>query len=132
MHLNGATALAVVRARHLQYFANGRWNDDPLSDLARIRRDHTFLRIFVNAAKAQLTNPLRINALVAGLTSQVTVDTGLNANLMLQLLRHYRHLDPNTVPETTLPITVVANYRYGAGSYGDVDMPVEPLDHQSH
>ena len=130
VHLNGATALAVVRARHLQYFANGRWNDDPLSDLARIRRDHTFLRIFVNAAKAQLTNPLRINALVAGLTSQVTVDTGLNANLMLQLLRHYRHLDPNTVPETTLPITVVANYRYGAGSYGDVDMPVEPLDHQ--
>ena len=27
--LNGATALAVVRARHLQYFANGRWQDDP-------------------------------------------------------------------------------------------------------
>jgi LCP family protein required for cell wall assembly len=128
--LNGATALAVVRARHLQYFANGRWNDDPLSDLARIRRDHTFLRVFVNTAKAQLTNPLRVNALVGGLLNQVTVDSGLNAGSLLDLLRHYRHLDPNTVPETTLPITVVPNYHYGAGSYGDVDMPVEPLDHQ--
>jgi LCP family protein required for cell wall assembly len=128
--LNGATALAVVRARHLQYYANGRWNDDPLSDLARIRRDHTFLRIFVNAAKGQLTNPLKINALVGGLLNQVTVDSGLNVNTLLQLLRHYRHLNPDTVPETTLPITVVPNYRYGAGSYGDVDMPVEPLDHQ--
>ena len=67
IRLNGATAFAVVRARHLQYFANGRWNDDPLSDLARIRRDHTFLRIFVNTAKAQLSSPLRINALVGGL-----------------------------------------------------------------
>jgi LCP family protein required for cell wall assembly len=130
IRLNGATALAVVRARHLQYFANGRWNDDPLSDLARIRRDHTFLRIFVNAAKAQLTNPLKVNALVGGLLNQVTVDSGLNIGTMLDLLRHYRHLDPNTVPETTLPITVVSNYHYGAGSYGDVDLPVEPLDHQ--
>jgi LCP family protein required for cell wall assembly len=130
VHLNGATALAVVRARHLQYYTNGRWNDDPLSDLARIRRDHTFLRIFVNAAKGQLTNPLRINALVGGLLNQVTVDSGLNVNTLLSLLRHYRHLDPNAVPETTLPITVVSNYRYGGGSYGDVDMPVEPLDHQ--
>jgi LCP family protein required for cell wall assembly len=128
--LNGATALAVVRARHLQYFANGRWNDDPQSDLARIRRDHTFLRIFVNAAKAQLTNPLKLNALVGGLLNQVTVDTGLNVNTMLTLLRHFRRLNPDTVPETTLPITVTPNYHFGGGTYGDVDMPVEPLDHQ--
>ncbi len=128
--LNGATALAVVRARHLQYFANGRWNDDPESDLARIRRDHTFLRVFVNTAKGQLTNPLKVNALVSGLLNQVTVDSGLNAGSLLSLLRHYRKLDPNTVPETTLPITIVPNYHYGAGSYGDVDMPVQPLDQQ--
>jgi hypothetical protein len=34
------------------------------------------------------------------------------------------------VPETTLPITVVSNYHDGGVNYGDVDMPVEPLDHQ--
>jgi len=128
--LNGTTALAVVRARHMQYLDNGRWADDPLSDLARIRRDHTFLRVFVTAAKAQVTNPFRLNALVGGLINQVTVDSGLNVYTLLDLFRRFRHLDPNTVPETTLPITVVRNYHYGAGAYGDVDFPVEPLDHQ--
>jgi LCP family protein required for cell wall assembly len=128
--LNGATALAVVRARHLQYLSGGRWLDDPLSDLARIRRDHTFLRIFVTTAKGQLTNPLRLNALIGGLINQVTVDSGLGVNSLLDLFRRFRHLDANAVPETTLPITVVPNYHYGAGAFGDVDMPVEPLDHQ--
>jgi LCP family protein required for cell wall assembly len=128
--LNGATALAVVRARHLQYFANGRWNDDPQSDLARIRRDHTFLRIFVNTAKAQVTNPFRLNNLVTGLLNQVTVDRGLGIGTMLSLFRHYKHLNPDTVPETTLPITVVSSYHRAGVNYGDVDMPVEPLDHQ--
>lgn len=129
-HLNGSIALSVVRARHLQYYANGRWNDDPLSDLARIRRDHTFLRIFANAARAQMSNPLALNSLLGGLLNQVTVDSGLNLNAMLALFRHFRHLDVNAVPQTTLPITVVSNYHYGGGVYGDVDMPVEPLDHQ--
>jgi LCP family protein required for cell wall assembly len=128
--LNGATALAVVRARHLQYFANGRWNDDPQSDLARIRRDHTFLRIFVNTSKAQVTNPFRLNNLVSGLLNQVTVDKGLGIGTMLSLFRHYKHLNTDTVPETTLPITVVVNYHRAGVNYGDVDMPVEPLDHQ--
>jgi LCP family protein required for cell wall assembly len=129
--LNGGTALGVVRARHLQYKApNGRWVSDPLSDLARIRRDHTFLRVFVNAAKSKMTDPLSANALIGGLLNQVTVDSHLNLGSMLTLFRHYKHLDPNTVPEMTLPITVVQNYHYAGGVYGDVDMPVEPLDHQ--
>jgi LCP family protein required for cell wall assembly len=128
--LNGATTLAVVRARHLQYEVNGRWFDDPQSDLARIRRDHTFLRIFVSTAKSQVTNPFRLNALVGGLLDQVTVDTGLNVGTLLSLFRHYKHLNPYTVPETTLPITVVSSYHDGGVNYGDVDMPVEPLDHE--
>ncbi|HVM63457.1 MAG TPA: LCP family protein, partial [Acidimicrobiales bacterium] len=128
--INGATALAVVRARHLQYYSDGRWSDDPLSDLARIRRDHTFLRVFVSTARSQVSNPLRLNALIGGLLNQVTVDSGLNLGAFLNLFRRFRHLDPNAVPETTLPITVVPNYHYGAGAYGDVDMPVEPLDQQ--
>jgi LCP family protein required for cell wall assembly len=128
--LNGATALAVVRARHLQYEVNGHWSDDPQSDLARIRRDHTFLRIFVNTAKGQVTNPFRLNALVGGLVNQVTVDTGLSVSTLLSIFRHFRHINPETVPETTLPITVVGNYSYGGANYGDVDMPVQPLDQQ--
>jgi LCP family protein required for cell wall assembly len=129
--LNGTTALAVVRARHLQYLSNGRWLDDPLSDLARIRRDHTFLRVFVTASKAQATNPFKLNSLIGALLNQVTVDSGMNLNTFINLFRRYRHLNPDMVPETTLPITVVRNYHYGNGAYGDIDMPVEPLDHQA-
>jgi LCP family protein required for cell wall assembly len=129
-HLDGSTALAVVRARELFYFANGQWHQDPQSDLSRIRRDHTFLRIFVNAAKAQTSNPLRLNALATGLLNQVTVDSGLSLNTMLDLFRHFRHTNADLVPETTLPITVVRSYHFAGGTYGDVDMPVEPLDHQ--
>jgi hypothetical protein len=77
-----------------------------------------------------VTNPIRLNALVGGLLNQVTVDSGLNIHTFLALFRRYRHLDPNAVPETTLPITVVPNYHYGSGAYGDVDFPVEPLDQQ--
>jgi LCP family protein required for cell wall assembly len=129
--LNGANALAVVRARHLEYLSStGRWLPDPLSDLARIRRDHTFLRIFVTAAKAQATNPFKLNSLIGALLNQVTVDSGMNLNMFINLFRRFRHLNPDAVPETTLPITVVSAYHYGNGYYGDIDMPVEPLDHQ--
>lgn len=128
--LNGSQALAVVRARHLQYFDGTRWQNDPESDLSRIVRDHIFLKVFADTARVQLTDPLSANSLIGGLLNQVTVDPGLNVNTLLQLYKQYRHLNPDAVAETTLPITVVDNYRYGAGTYGDVDMPVEPLDHQ--
>src|SRR5438270_729516 len=58
--LNGFQALAVVRARHLEYYTNGQWSSDPLSDLSRIRRDQTFLRVLVSTIKTKgLNNPLR-------------------------------------------------------------------------
>ena len=50
--LNGFEALAVVRARHLQYqpasdrrLSRYDWPYDQQSDLSRIRRDHEFLRV---------------------------------------------------------------------------------------
>jgi hypothetical protein len=58
------------------------------------------------------------------------VDSGLGLNTMLGLFRHFRHVDVSTVPDATLPVTVVPNYHYVGGTYGDVDFPVEPLDHQ--
>src|SRR5262249_1646499 len=43
--VNGATALELVRARHLQYVnANGYWTVDGLSDFSRIQRQDAFFR----------------------------------------------------------------------------------------
>jgi LCP family protein required for cell wall assembly len=133
-HLGGAAALSVVRARHLQYMGpNGRWVDDPQSDLGRIRRNHEFLTVFAKTMKARgITNPLRANAVMGNLVHQVTIDSGLGAGTMVKLLRRYRNLNPDTVPQLTLPVTLVpqANYRYGGGTYGSVVFPSQPADAQ--
>ena len=128
--LNGGAALAVVRARHLYYYADGRWQPDPLSDLSRIRRDHEFLKVFVNAMKAQgLGDPLQANAVLGNLVHQVTIDSGFSLNEMLGLISRYRNIDTNKVPTVTLPVSIVNNYSWHGVNYGDVVMPSEPEDH---
>jgi LCP family protein required for cell wall assembly len=128
-HLGGFQALAVVRARHLEYFDNGTWNHDPLSDLSRIRRDQMFLRVLVHTAKTKgLDDPIRAQALLGSLVHEVKLDSQFGLGEMLDLLRRYRSVNPDQIPAVTLPITVVGGYRYQGGSYGDVDMPAQPED----
>lgn len=128
-HLGGFQALAVVRARHLEYYANGTWQSDPLSDLGRIRRDQAFLRVLVHEAKSKgFDNPIRAQAVIGSVVHQVTIDSGFGLGEMLSLLRTYRSLNPDAVPTSTLPISVVLNYHWKGGTYGDVDMPAEPQD----
>jgi LCP family protein required for cell wall assembly len=131
--LNGTEALELVRARHLQYEQRGRWYDDPESDLSRIRRDHEFLAVLAKTVKAKgLTNPLRANAVLGSVVNQLTIDDGMSVATMLDLLRRYGRLNPDTTPELTLPVTLVpsANYRYHGGTYGSVVFPTEPADQQ--
>ncbi|HWD09382.1 MAG TPA: LCP family protein, partial [Actinomycetota bacterium] len=125
--LNGAQALAVVRARHLEYFQNGQWLSDPQSDLSRIRRDQLFLRALVDTIKAKgLNNPLRAASVLNSLVNDITIDSGFSESAMLSLGEEYRTIDPGTVPGLTLPITVVNNY----SDFGDVDFPSQPQDQQ--
>ncbi len=138
-HLNGAQALALVRARHLQYEPKGvnephyNWPYDPESDLARIVRTHTFMKIVADTAKSKgLTNPITANNFIGAVIGQMTVDPGLKGQL-LSLVLHYRHLDPGSIPETTLPVApLYGNYSYDyAGiQMGAVEFPVQPLDNQ--
>ena len=132
--LNGQQALALVRSRHLQYRPPGvpqgnpaAWPYDPESDLARIVRDHEFLRVLITTAKAKgLTNPFKANAFLNAVINQVTMDPGLR-NQLVSLASYYSNISSN-LPETTLPVTVVNNYSYGGYNVGDVDFPVQPAD----
>ena len=129
--LGGFQALAVVRARHLEYYANGKWNYDPLSDLSRIRRDQTFLRILVSTIEARgLNNPVRAQAVLGSLVHDITIDSGLSESELLSLGTRFRHINPATTPELTLPITTVLSYHFGGGNYGDVDFASQPQDQQ--
>jgi LCP family protein required for cell wall assembly len=139
-HLNGFQALALVRARHLQYDPPGvsptdhaAWPYDPESDLSRIVRDHAFLRELVSTALSQgVTNPLKANGFINGIINQITVDPGLRDQLVT-LATHYRHLNPNTAPQTTLPVNQVGDasgYSYAGAAVGDVEFANQPLDNQ--
>ena len=136
--ISGATALALVRSRHLQYDPPGvnpndraLWPYDPESDLARITRDHTFLKVLINTAQSQgLYNPLKLNSFLSAVTNQVTMDPGLR-NQLISLAATYRHVAATNLPETTLPVTTYTNYVYGGYHLGDVDFAVQPQDNQA-
>jgi len=137
--LNGTSALEVVRARHLQYKPPGVTTTDPYywpseaeSDLARIRRDHEFLRVLAAAVKAKgLGNPLTDQSIVSSVVGDLTVDSGLSLSDMVSLVLTYHGVDVNSAPQLTVPVQVdqFGSYTYKGGSYGNIEFPSEPQDH---
>jgi LCP family protein required for cell wall assembly len=137
--LNGFQALAVVRARHLQYKPPGvktsnprDWPQDPESDLSRIRRDHEFLRVLATAVSARgLSNPVTDNDLLGSLAPQLQVDTSFSLGDMLGTVLAFHGVNPNAAPEQTLPVMVDAdNYVAGGYDYGSVELTSQPQDLQ--
>jgi LCP family protein required for cell wall assembly len=139
LSLNGTQALQVVRARHLQYKGPGitttdpnYWPQESQSDLARIRRDHEFLRVLAAAVKAKgLGNPITDQQLVAGVVGDLTVDSGFGATDMIGLVLTYHNVSVDSAPQLTIPVQIdqFGNYVYKGGSYGDIEFPSEPQDH---
>ncbi len=141
MDLNGFTALALVRARHLQYRPPGLdtsdvadWPADPQSDPSRIRRDHEFLRVLGSAvAQRGLGNPVTDIELVNAVAGNLTVDKGFSARAMAGLILEFHSLNPYSAPTYTLPVVVDGDpngYSYQGSGYGDVVFPVQPEDRQ--
>jgi LCP family protein required for cell wall assembly len=137
-HLDGVEALQVVRARHLQYQAPGNtdpiyqdWPQETQSDLARIRRDHEFLRVLATAvAKRGLSNPLTDEQLVAGVVGQLTVDSGFSASGMVNMALTYHGVNIRKAPQLTVPVEVdqFGDYYFEGGDYGDIEFPAQPQD----
>lgn len=138
--LDGFHALQVVRARHLQYKGPGvtstnprSWPQEAQSDLARIRRDHEFVRVLTTAVSKQgLGNPLTDRQLVAGVAPQLTVDGGLSSTAMAGLVLGFHAVNPNTAPQLTLPVRESSslNYFYRGFDYGNIEFPSQPQDQQ--
>ena len=137
-HLDGVQALQVVRARHLQYKSPTvtattphTWPQESESDLARIRRDHEFLRVLATEVAARgLSNPLTDERLISAVAPQLTVDSGLSASQMADLLLTYHSVSIDRSPQLTLPVSVghFGSYTYEGGTYGDVEFPPEPQE----
>lgn len=129
-HLNGAQALALVRARHMYYWVNGVRYYDPTGDLSRIKRDHEFLKVLARQVEKQaLTNPLTANAVIGSVAPDLETDFSMTSILGLAIT--YRHVNPGNVPTATLPVYIDPNsYYYQGADYGDVVLPDEPADQQ--
>jgi LCP family protein required for cell wall assembly len=137
-HLNGFHALQVVRARHLVHKGPNvtspnpaNWTPEGQSDLARIRRDHEFLRVLATAvAKKGLGNPLSDRDIITGVAPDLTVDSGLSASHMLNLVLTYHSVNVDAAPQLTLPVAedTFGSYQYKGGNYGDIEFPVQPTD----
>ncbi|MDQ1360456.1 MAG: hypothetical protein QOJ44_833 [Acidimicrobiaceae bacterium] len=140
IHLDGLHALQVVRARHLQYKGPGVTSTDPTtwpfenqSDLARIRRDHEFLRVLASAvAKNGLTNPITDFHLVSGVAPQLSVDQQLSQSDMVSLVTTFHSVNANSAPQLTMPVSVgpAQSYNYKGGDYGQIEFPSQVADQQ--
>src|SRR5271155_1097920 len=144
VHLNGTQALEVVRARHLQYDGTGvtstnalYWPQETQRDLARIRRDHEFLRVLASsAAKRGLGNPISDLDLISSVKDDVTFDQSWSVDDMAHLLLEFHSTNINSVPQLTLPVAVVTDPDGGAygdliykgGNYNQVEFPASTQD----
>ena len=143
VHLNGTEALQVVRARHLQYQTSATtstdaldWPQEGLSDLARIRRDHEFLRVLATAtSKHGLGNPVDDLNLINSLKGDLTFDQSWPVTDMVSLVLDFHSVQVDSVPQLTLPVDVVTDpdgtqgsYVYEGSGYGDVEFPAQSQD----
>jgi LCP family protein required for cell wall assembly len=102
--LDGAQALEFARARHYTYYQDGYWQQEGLSDIARIDRQQMFVKKLVTKAKGLgLSDPLAMNNLVAGITTNLTVDKGFGNGLIEKLAERFRNLDAAAIPTATYP-----------------------------
>lgn len=112
--LDGFEALAFARSRHLQYFADGRWQSDPTGDLGRTSRQQYFLRRVVDTAAAQvdLTSLGKVNSLISVGGSNLVIDQGVEPGDLLGLAQTFSEAGDRIVGHS-LP---VFDFRTDAGA----------------
>ncbi len=144
VHLNGTQALQVVRARHLQYktvqstnVVDTTWPQETQSDLARIRRDHEFLRVLASAAAKQgLGDPITDIDLINSVKRDLTFDQLWSVHDMANLVLDFHAASIDSVPQLTLPVAEVndpaggstGDYRYNGINELDVEFPAQSQD----
>ncbi|MGF7239489.1 MAG: LCP family protein [Frankia sp.] len=111
--LDGDQALSFVRQRH----------GLPGGDLDRIRRQQQFIGAVFRKATGTgvLTNPSRLEGLLATVTSAVTVDNGTNLSDLRRLATRLRGLDASKIQFMTVP-TYIPTPADGANDLGEIQV----------
>lgn len=109
--VGGAQALALVRSRHLYYYADGTWNADVQSDFSRIQRQDVFFRAVIARSHQRITDPLAINSFIGALVADITVNSSFKGQL-LGLAEAFHGVGGSNLKTETLPVTEGTN-QYG-------------------
>jgi LCP family protein required for cell wall assembly len=100
--LNGVQARQYVRSRHFQQYIDGKWQEDPRSDLGRIDRQQKFILDAVSKAQGYLGEDLlHLNSVLPAARQALTVDPGLD---ILSLAKRFRSLTKDDIVSYSLPV----------------------------
>jgi LCP family protein required for cell wall assembly len=86
-HVDGATALALVRSRSPQQLVDGAWVPAPVDPDGRATAAAGVLSELAAAAEASRSRPWRLQALAWAASDALTVDGGTSSGALLDLLR---------------------------------------------
>jgi LCP family protein required for cell wall assembly len=86
-HLDGATALAMVRSRHPEHLADGSWVQAPVDPDGRAGAAGTVLGALARQVRTDWSHPWRLQALAWSASGAITVDGGTSAAELLSLLQ---------------------------------------------
>jgi LCP family protein required for cell wall assembly len=104
--LDGRTALAFARSRHLEYETESGWRTDPTGDLGRISRQQVFLRrVFEQATDENLFNPATLNNLAGIALDSLGFDPGLGRrDALLHLADQIDEFDLANLHTLSIPV----------------------------
>lgn len=105
--LDGTQAVAFVRSRHLEYFENGKWKDDPTSDIGREARQQFIIQRLADIAKSKLdlTNVGTINRLLTVGGRNLTFDNSASADKILKLGQTFGQVGSQGINRHGLSVT---------------------------
>lgn len=102
--LDGEQALAFARARHLQYYEDGRWVYDGTGDLGRISRQQIFIRrVMDRATDKGFSNPLTMKRLIEVGVENLKLDTGLAIGSLFGVGERFSDYGSDELETYTIP-----------------------------
>ncbi|MBT8199512.1 MAG: LCP family protein [Acidimicrobiia bacterium] len=101
--LNGAQALAFARSRSYQQLIDGQWSSLSGSDLERTSRQQQLIFAILNQV-SKPDNLLGMQGLIAELGSDLTTDSALDFDLLVDLAWTFREFSTENLEAITLPV----------------------------
>jgi hypothetical protein len=101
VHVDGTTALALVRSRHPEHLVDGTWTPAPADADGRAQAAGSVLSALAAAARPDLLHPGRLQTVAWAASGAVTVDDGTSTADLAGLAGV--HLGPVTVLPVSQP-----------------------------